>query len=82
MRESLREWRKESLEDLIKKENEDFTRQYQAIVAWLKLDDADQQVIFDSISSEGKKHPGTCDWILKQKSLASWMRDRPEIPFL
>ncbi|KPM37326.1 hypothetical protein AK830_g9237 [Neonectria ditissima] len=82
MRKDLREWRRASLEDLAKKENEDFNRQYQAIVAWLKLDDTDQQVIFDSIASEGNKHFGTCVWIFKQNNLSLWMKDGPEIPFL
>ncbi|KAH7163473.1 hypothetical protein B0J13DRAFT_634785 [Dactylonectria estremocensis] len=82
LREQLSTWRTERLEELAKQENEDFARQYQAIVGWMKLDDADQQVIFDSIATEGAKHPGTCDWILKQKSLVSWMKAKPETPFL
>lgn len=82
MRECLRDQRNETLNGLAKQEDEDSIRQYQAIVGWLKMDDTDQQVIFDSIASEAEKNEGTCNWILKQPTLVSWMRTRPETPFV
>ncbi|EHK27294.1 uncharacterized protein TRIVIDRAFT_112990, partial [Trichoderma virens Gv29-8] len=82
MRESLRDQRNESLNEVAKQEDEDSTKQYQAIVGWLKMDDTDQQVIFDSIASEAEKSEGTCNWILKQPTLVSWMKSQPETPFV
>lgn len=82
MRESLRDQRNENLNDVVKQEDEDSIKQYQAIVGWLKMDDTDQQIIFDSIASEAEKNEGTCDWILKQPTLVSWMRTQSETPFV
>lgn len=82
MRESLRDQRKEHLNDVAKQEDEVSTRQYQAIVGWLQIDDTDQQVIFDSIASEAEKNEGTCSWILKQSIFVSWMRTQSETPFV
>lgn len=82
MRESLRDQRNENLVDVAKQEDEVSTRQYQAIVGWLKMDDTDQQVIFDSIASEADKNEDTCGWILKEPTLVSWMRTQPETPFV
>ncbi|KAJ4860156.1 hypothetical protein T069G_05144 [Trichoderma breve] len=82
MRESLRNQINENIDEVAKQEDEDSTKQYQAIIGWLKMDDTDQQVIFDSIASEAEKNEGTCDWIFKQPTLVSWMRTQPETPFL
>ncbi|PTB59829.1 hypothetical protein M431DRAFT_56976, partial [Trichoderma harzianum CBS 226.95] len=82
MRESLRNQINENIDEVAKQEDEDSTKQYQAIIGWLKMDDTDQQVIFDSIVSGAEKNEGTCDWIFKQPTLVSWMRTQPETPFL
>lgn len=82
MRDDLRDWRKKSLDHLTKAEEEETARQYQRIVGWLKMDEADQLAIFDSIASEASKYPGTCHWILKQSNIMSWLKDKPESPFL
>ncbi|KAL5089356.1 hypothetical protein Trisim1_005643 [Trichoderma cf. simile WF8] len=82
MRESLRGQINENIDEVAKQEDEDSAKQYQAIIGWLKMDDTDQQVIFDSIASEAEKNEGTCDWIFKQPTLVSWMRTQPETPFL
>ncbi|EHK48685.1 hypothetical protein TRIATDRAFT_53227, partial [Trichoderma atroviride IMI 206040] len=82
MRESLRDQRNENLNDVAKQEDEVSARQYQAIVGWLQIDDTDQQIIFDSIASEAEKNEGTCNWILKQPILVSWMRTQSETPFV
>jgi hypothetical protein len=82
MRESLRDQRNENLNEVAKQEDEDSIKQFQAIVGWLKMDDTDQQIIYDSIASEAEKSEGTCDWIFKQPTLVSWMRTQPETPFV
>ncbi|KAK4060673.1 hypothetical protein Trihar35433_10081 [Trichoderma harzianum] len=82
MRESLRNQINENIDEVAKQEDEDSIKQYQAIIGWLKMDDTDQQVIFDSIVSGAGKNEGTCDWIFKQPTLVSWMRTQPETPFL
>lgn len=82
MREALRDQRNENLNNIAKQEDEISTRQYQAIVGWLQMDDTDQQVIFDSIASEAEQNEGTCNWILKQPILVSWMKTRLATPFV
>src|SRR3569833_457224 len=82
LRDDLRAWRAESLSTLARQEEEEVTKQYMAITSWLKMDDSEQHVIFDSIAAEASKYPGTCDWILKHPGLRSWMRDDNDTPFL
>lgn len=64
MRQDLRTWKEEQLEQVTRTEEEQTAKQYQAIMAWLRMDDSDQLAIFDAISAEGTKYPGTCEWPL------------------
>ncbi|KAI0400767.1 hypothetical protein F4802DRAFT_583444 [Xylaria palmicola] len=82
MRESLHEWRQESIAKAKRDEEEQHTRQLQAIHSWLKVNDTDQSVIFDQISSEASRHPGACSWILAQPIMASWLSHQTNSPFV
>jgi NACHT domain len=51
-------------------------------MSWLKIDDSDQLAIFDAISSEGMKYPGTGDWILDNGKIKSWLQLKQDTPTL
>lgn len=78
----LEERRKEQLEAIEKEELHKASQQYQDIVSWLKVDQTDQTLILDCITEEALRFPGGCDWILKLDDIKSWMRNRPDTPFL
>ncbi|KAI0533637.1 hypothetical protein GGR58DRAFT_485771 [Xylaria digitata] len=82
MRDSLQQWRQESLIKANRDEEEQNTRQLQAIYSWLRVNDTDQPVIFDHISSEASRHPGTCTWILTQPTIACWLSNQSNLPFI
>jgi hypothetical protein len=81
-RKRLEAWRQETLAKLARDEKEQNTSHLQTISTWLKLDDTDQLAIFDKVSTEGVKYPETCGWILKNSTMASWLRPLAETPFV
>ncbi|KAI8950616.1 hypothetical protein F4801DRAFT_590286 [Xylaria longipes] len=82
MRESLQEWRQESLAKANQEEKEQNARQLQAVCSWLRVNDADQTVIYDQVSAEASRHPGTCSWVLTQATIASWLSNQRNSPFV
>ncbi|KAI0466178.1 hypothetical protein F4859DRAFT_334509 [Xylaria cf. heliscus] len=82
MRESLREWREESLAKTHQEEREQNARQLQGICVWLRVNDADQIVIFDQVSTEASRHPGTCSWVLAQATIKCWLSNQRNSPFV
>ncbi|KAI1273077.1 hypothetical protein F5Y07DRAFT_391555 [Xylaria sp. FL0933] len=82
LRESLQEWRQESLVKAKQEEEEQHAHQLQAICSWLRVNNTEQTVIFDQISSEPLKHPGTCSWILTQRHIACWLSNQSDNPFV
>jgi hypothetical protein len=74
MREDLRTWREENLMKLSRLEVEETAKQHMSIMSWLKIDDSGQLTVFDSISSEGAKYPGTYEWILQNAKINSWIQ--------
>jgi len=82
MRQELQEWRQKSLATISKEQDEQASLQLQGIVTWLKLDDTQQIILHDSISTEALKYQETMDWILKNAKAASWLRPKSETPFL
>ncbi|KAL7916576.1 chromatin remodelling complex Rsc7/Swp82 subunit domain-containing protein [Trichoderma velutinum] len=82
MRQDIRRWREESLEQVSKLDGEAATKQYQSIVSWLNMDESDQLAIFESTSTEGRKHPGTCSWVLKNRKISSWLQSKLDTPVL
>ncbi|PHH86172.1 hypothetical protein CDD83_10628 [Cordyceps sp. RAO-2017] len=75
-------WRDEQLCDVVRFEEEQASNHYQSVVSWLKLDETDQLAIFESISAEGSRHPGTCSWVLKHPKVNLWLRRQPDVPML
>ena len=43
----------------------------QHAVAWLSVDDTDQEIIYERISS--RRHDQTCEWFMRQPSSELWM---------
>lgn len=84
MRREIHDWKEKSLENLSKQETEQSGKQYQAIASWLKYDESDQLAIFDSLSAEANKYPGTCSWFIKHPKVKSWLQRRadPEMLWL
>jgi archaellum biogenesis ATPase FlaH len=78
MRQDIRAWREESLEQVERHEKEQAAKQYQTIMSWLKADESDQLAIFDAISTEGAKFPGTCSWILSNPKIRSWLEKKSD----
>ncbi|KAI1093508.1 hypothetical protein F5B19DRAFT_123936 [Rostrohypoxylon terebratum] len=75
-------WKKESQEKTNQLEEEEAAKHYQSILSWLKADESDQLTIFDSISAEASRYPGTCDWIWKHKKIPSFLNNNPETQIL
>jgi hypothetical protein len=78
MRQDIHTWREESLAQVSRLEVEQDAKQYQAMVSWLKVDESDQLAIFDSISTEAVKYPGTCGWVLQNPKVGSWLQRKPD----
>ncbi|KAK0763604.1 hypothetical protein N5P37_002982 [Trichoderma harzianum] len=82
MRQDIRRWREQSLEQVSNLDGEEAAKQYQSIISWLNMDESDQLAIFESISAEGRKHPGTCSWVLKNPKISSWLQSKPDTSVL
>ena len=82
MRLEIRTWREESLEQVKLNEERQAAKDLRSILSWLKVDETEQIQIFETISEEGTKFPGTCSWLLKNEKIKSWLQKRPESPFL
>ncbi|KAJ2980469.1 hypothetical protein NUW58_g6935 [Xylaria curta] len=77
MREEIREWRRKDLEQTEQLEKDEARRRYESIASWLKANDSEQQLIYDSLHSEGQNYPGTCDWALKNKKIQLYFQRKP-----
>jgi archaellum biogenesis ATPase FlaH len=82
LRQELRTWKQESLERIHIMDQEQSSRDFQSILSWLRIHESDQEVIFDSVSSQGNKYPGTCSWVIQHPKFQSWLQRRPETPLL
>ncbi|KAK4071005.1 uncharacterized protein Triagg1_6372 [Trichoderma aggressivum f. europaeum] len=82
MRQDIRRWREQSLEQVSNLDGEEAAKQYHSIISWLNMDESDQLAIFESISAEGRKHPGTCSWVLKNPKISSWLQSKPDTSVL
>ncbi|KAL7804000.1 hypothetical protein V8C43DRAFT_1900 [Trichoderma afarasin] len=82
MRQDIRRWREQSLEQVSNLDGEEAAKQYQSIISWLNMDESDQLAIFESISAEGRKHPGTCSWVLKNPKISSWLQSKSDTSVL
>lgn len=82
MREEVEALRLERLDKIAKEEEDRTATQYIAIVGWLKMDDAEQAKIQNTVLIEPRKYTETCDWMLRQDRIVAWMRCSQESPFL
>ncbi|KAI1124794.1 hypothetical protein F5Y10DRAFT_279912 [Nemania abortiva] len=82
LRQDIHAWKEDSQEKVNRLEEEQAAQQYQSIVSWLKADESDQLAIFDFLSAEGSKYPGTCDWALKNKKIVSFLQQTQGTPIL
>jgi hypothetical protein len=81
-REAVEASQRALLDKIEHEEHERAATQYLAIVGWLKLDDSEQGKILDSLLTEPRRYPGTCDWILAHSKISAWMRCSQESTFL
>lgn len=82
MRQDLFSWREQSLQKISLQDEEQSAKEFQAIQAWLRVNECDQLAIFESTSNQGNRYPGTCGWILKNARIKSWLQESPETPIL
>lgn len=82
MRQDIRTWREESLDQVKRDEERQAAKEFRSILSWLKVDETEQIQIFETISDEGTKFPGTCSWLLKNEKIKSWLQKKPDPPFL
>ncbi|ORX96342.1 hypothetical protein BCR34DRAFT_181469 [Clohesyomyces aquaticus] len=77
-----RAWREDWLVRVQRAEEEQAAQQYESVMAWLKTDDSEQLSIFESTWGEGSKYPGTCEWVVQNSKLKSWLQRKPDNPVL
>lgn len=66
--------RKDKLETIAAEQKVEIGRNYQAIIARLQVNEADQLAIWDTlIGAPQGGSEGTCSWLLKQEHVASWL---------
>ncbi|KAK8090378.1 hypothetical protein PG997_005339 [Apiospora hydei] len=82
MRQEIRAWREDCTEKLQRLEEEQSIKQYNSIMTWLKADETDQLNIYHMLLEEATKYPGTCDWVLQNKKMASTLQRKPDHPLL
>ena len=49
-------------------------------IAWLSVNDGDQEVHYDRISH--RRHDETCEWIMRQSEMQFWTGDGTKYPIL
>ncbi|KAF2470907.1 uncharacterized protein BDR25DRAFT_314088 [Lindgomyces ingoldianus] len=70
--------REEWLSRVKRIEEEQTAKHHKAITSWLKTGDSEQLFLFESVSGEGAKYPGTCGWFLKNSKVKSWFQRKPD----
>jgi hypothetical protein len=78
MREDITSWRDESLVQINKWHEKRSSKQFAAILAWLKAEETDQIAIFDTISAEASKFANTSAWVLKNSRIRAWLQRQPD----
>ncbi|KAK7908792.1 hypothetical protein PG985_016095 [Apiospora marii] len=83
MLKEIRRWREESAEELIRSEEEQGIKQFNSIVAWLKVNESDQITIFDQLLEESTRYNAdTCGWVLSNPKMQSSLQRQPNVPLL
>lgn len=73
-RQKIDAWREESHANLDRYYQKQVTDQLQGIMTWLRWDDSDRLAIFDKLSTEGSKYPGTVSISFSLQSFTSRKR--------
>ncbi|KAK7987389.1 kinesin light chain, partial [Apiospora arundinis] len=73
--EEMRAWREESAKKFEQAENEQSAKQYESIISWLKVDEADQINLLDTLYREIEKYDGTCSWVLENEKMKTFLKD-------
>lgn len=82
MRQDLFSWKEQSLQKISLQDEEQSAKEFQAIQAWLRVNECDQLAIFESTASQGNRYPGTNRWILNNAKIKSWLQESPQTPIL
>ncbi|KAL2272338.1 hypothetical protein FJTKL_06783 [Diaporthe vaccinii] len=82
MRQELRAWKEERLENIRIQDERQSAKEYRTLLSWLNTDESDQITIFESISSQGNRHPGTCAWVTQNTQIRAWLQEKPDAPIL
>lgn len=82
MRQDLQTWKEESLENINLLDKEQSAKEFRSILGWLRFDETEQLAIFESISGQGEKYPGTCSWTHQNAKFRSWLSHRIDTPIL
>lgn len=82
MRQELRSWKEKSLERIQNENMDQSLKEFHTILSWLHIDESDQLTIFESVSSQGNRHPGTCTWVTQNPQIRAWMQDKLNAPIL
>ncbi|KAJ3479085.1 hypothetical protein NLG97_g8410 [Lecanicillium saksenae] len=75
--------RKDKLDNIVAEQKAETGKFYQAVLARLQINEADQLAIWDTLTialQEGGE--GTCGWVLKQKHVSSWLGYDDKAQFL
>lgn len=82
MRQELRSWKEERLEEIRLEDERQSAKEYRTLLSWLNINESDQITIFESISSQGNRHPGTCAWVTQNTQIRAWLQEKPDTPIL
>lgn len=82
MRQQLSSWREESKEKIRLQEKEQSAKEFGAIQSWLRVNETDQLTIFESVSAQADKYPGTCSWALDNPKIKAWLRHSSQTQLL
>ncbi|KAL7914862.1 hypothetical protein GGI35DRAFT_161583 [Trichoderma velutinum] len=82
MREKLEDWRQQEIAKLKKEEEERTSTEFRAVLSVLKVDETHQIKVFDNLTSEANRNPGSCGWILQQPKIRSWVRCERDTQFV
>lgn len=82
MRQELQAWKEERLEKVRVEDERQSAKEYRTLLSWLNMDGSEQATIFESTSSQGNRHPGTCVWVTQNMQIRAWLQARPNTPIL
>lgn len=82
VRQAIYDWRQESVERTCQQEEEKSAQEFFAAQSWLRMNESDQRMTFESIAAQGYEYPGICGWILNNIKMKSWLQPSQQTPIL